>query len=67
MAFWTPVAERPQNARGRRAPSMLVPNDDRDTREPSTAAIRVIVLTGDGISDFQQKAMGVARALQFQA
>ena len=120
MAFWTPVAERPQNARGGRAPSILVVDDDRDTRElyracfdlsgfvtaeaatgsqaletarrlvpdvlltdlilpdidgfevtgrlkrdPGTAAIRVIVLTGYGITDFQQKAssIGVARAL----
>ena len=33
MAFWTPGAEPPENDRGRRAPSILVVDDDRDTRE----------------------------------
>lgn len=33
MAFWPPLEERPQNARGHRAPSILVVDDDRDTRE----------------------------------
>jgi two-component system, cell cycle response regulator DivK len=120
MAFWTPMAERRQNATGRRAPSILVVDDDRDTRElyracfdlsgfftaeaatgsdaleaanrllpdvlltdlilpdidgfevtgrlkrePATAAIRVILLTGYGIANFREKAVavGVARAL----
>ena len=118
MAFWTPSSGPPRNAGGRRAPSILVVDDDRDTRELYRACfdmsgfataeaatghdavavarrlrpdvlltdlilpdidgfevarrmrrevpmVRVIMLTGYGIDDFQARATsaGVARAL----
>jgi hypothetical protein len=75
MAFWTPT-ERPRNALG--APSILVVDDDRDTRElyrgfeiterlrrdAATAGLRVIMLTGYGIASRQRAAsLGIIRAL----